>query len=351
MKIAPLARAFAEQSKRFEHCLVHTGQHYDINMSQIFFDELELPQPDINLEVGSGSHAWQTAQIMQRFEPIVLEQKPDWVIVPGDVNSTIACALVCSKLGIKVAHLEAGLRSFDRTMPEEINRVLTDQISDLLLTPSQDADENLIKEGIDPQKIKFVGNIMIDTLVHLLPKAKQRWPNLQQKFDLQQKFMLVTLHRPSNVDDNQTLSDILQALNTIGREIKVLFPAHPRTRQRIDTNKLLPINSTIQMVDPVGYLDFLALQTKAALILTDSGGVQEETTYLGIPCLTARPNTERPVTISQGTNRLVASSYNTLLQAMNASLMNTKKEQFTRPSLWDGFTAKRVIESLLGNAF
>ena len=281
MKIAPIMREMSKFPDNFEQLLVHTGQHYDANMSQVFFEELDLPHPDINLEIGSGSHAVQTAQVMLKFEPVVLDYKPDWVIVVGDVNSTLACTIVCSKLGIKVAHVEAGLRSFDRTMPEEINRLLTDQIADLLLTPSRDGDENLQREGIAPEKIRFVGNVMIDTLVYLLPKAKQAWSQLCNRFNLD-RYILVTLHRPSNVDDPVVLAEIMGALVEISQHTPILFPVHPRTRQRLETLGF-NTNSQLQLIEPLGYIDFLALQAYAQLVLTDSGGVQEETTYLDVP--------------------------------------------------------------------
>jgi len=340
MKIAPIMREMAKYPDEFEQLLVHTGQHYDANMSQVFFDELDMPIPDVNLDVGSGSHAWQTAQIMQRFEPVLVDYKPDWVIVPGDVNSTIACALVASKLGVKVAHVEAGLRSFDRTMPEEINRLLTDQISDLLLTPSRDADENLLREGIAPEKIRFVGNVMIDTLVRLRPKAEGHWPSLRDQYHLD-RYILVTLHRPSNVDTPETLTEIMAALIEISRQIPVLFPVHPRTRSRISALNPNHNNDRLILTDPVGYLDFLALQMHAALLLTDSGGIQEETTYLGIPCLTARPNTERPVTITHGTNHLVVSHRDVLIQAAETELQAMEVRKLV-PELWDGMTADRI---------
>jgi UDP-N-acetylglucosamine 2-epimerase (non-hydrolysing) len=345
MKIAPIMREMAKYPDRFEQILVHTGQHYDASMSQVFFDELELPIPDVNLGVGSGSHAWQTAQIMQKFEPVLMDFKPDWVIVPGDVNSTIACALVAGKLGVKVAHVEAGLRSFDRTMPEEINRILTDQISDLLLTPSRDADENLLREGIAPEKIRFVGNVMIDTLVRLLPKAEGRWPSLRDQCRLDH-YILVTLHRPSNVDTPETLTEILAALMEFSREIPVLFPVHPRTRSRISALDIPHNPSRLVLTEPMGYLDFLALQMHAALLLTDSGGIQEETTYLGIPCLTIRPNTERPVTLTHGTNRLVESRREKLIEAAREAL---GPSGIRKPALefWDGKAAERIVHSLL----
>jgi UDP-N-acetylglucosamine 2-epimerase (non-hydrolysing) len=283
---------------------------------------------------------------MLRFEPVLLDHNPDWVIVVGDVNSTLACTLVCSKLGIKVAHVEAGLRSFDRTMPEEINRLLTDQIADLLLTPSLDGNENLLKEGIAPEKIHFVGNVMIDTLVHLLPKAEQRWPGLRQQFNLDQ-YVLVTLHRPSNVDDPQTLQAIMGGLAEISQSIPVLFPIHPRTRQRLEHSQPAAIpNSQLQLIEPLGYLDFLALQAHASLVLTDSGGVQEESTYLGIPCLTARPNTERPITITNGTNQLVASERRILVDAVHTTLNGNFNSGRCVPEFWDGQAAVRIVELL-----
>lgn len=348
MKIAPIMREMAKYPAEFEQILVHTGQHYDVNMSQVFFDELEMPRPDVNLEVGSGSHAQQTALIMQRFEPVVLEYKPDWVLVPGDVNSTVACALVASKLGVKVAHVEAGLRSFDRTMPEEINRLVTDQLADLLFTPSRDGDENLLREGIPAEKIRFVGNVMIDTLVRLLPKAEARWPGLQTRFGLD-RYLLVTLHRPSNVDDPTTLREIMAALVEISHEIPVVFPVHPRTRQRIATLDLLNPQSALQnprFLEPLGYLDFLALEAHASLVLTDSGGVQEETTYLGVPCLTARLNTERPVTITRGTNRLVGSCALELTASAQQALVMRPNMLPVKPELWDGSAAERIVDVL-----
>jgi len=347
MKIAPIMREMAKYPNEFEQILVHTGQHYDANMSDVFFDELDLPIPDVNLEVGSGSHAWQTAQIMQQFEPTLMDYKPDWIFVPGDVNSTIACALVASKLGVKIAHVEAGLRSFDRTMPEEINRLLTDQISDLLLTPSRDASENLIREGITPEKIHFVGNVMIDTLVRLLPKAEMRWPSLREQYNLD-RYILVTLHRPSNVDIPETLTEIIAALTEISNQIPVFFPVHPRTRSRINTLDVKLNDSRLILTDPMGYLDFLSLQMHATFLLTDSGGVQEETTYLGIPCLTVRPNTERPVTVTHGTNRLVASQRNALMEAVG-KVMSSAGRRKMAPELWDGMTGNRIVKAILSD--
>lgn len=350
MKLAPIMRALAQEPTRFTQLLVHTGQHYDANMSDIFFKELELPTPDVNLEIGSGSHAQQTAQIMQRFEPILLDYRPDWVVVPGDVNSTLAAALVAAKLGVKVAHVEAGLRSFDRTMPEEINRLLTDQISDLLFTPSRDGDQNLWREGVAPEKIHFVGNVMIDTLVRLLPKAEARWPTLRTTHQLD-RYLLVTLHRPSNVDDPETLTAIIAALQELSQEIAVIFPVHPRTRARLAQLGLLNPDAKRQspkLLEPLGYLDFLAMQAHAALVLTDSGGVQEETAYLGVPCLTARPNTERPVTITHGANRLVASTQAALVAAAQQALRQPRPiaGDAPRPALWDGHAAERIVDVL-----
>lgn len=345
MKIAPIMEAMRQHADEFAQLLVHTGQHYDTNMSQVFFDELGLPKPDINLEVGSGPHAQQTAQVMQRFEPVLLANQPDWIVVPGDVNSTLACALVASKLGTRVAHVEAGLRSFDRTMPEEINRVLVDQISDLLLTPSEDANANLLREGIPHERIHFVGNVMIDTLIRLLPKAIERWPALTQRYKLD-RFMLVTLHRPANVDSAATLTEIVQALNTISHEIPIVFPIHPRTRKRVESLGLTLHPQRIHLLEPLGYLDFLAVQANAHLVLTDSGGVQEETTYLGIPCLTVRANTERPITVTQGTNILIECSARALTTAAARILLQPPKNTYTPPKYWDGHAAERIVTSL-----
>jgi UDP-N-acetylglucosamine 2-epimerase (non-hydrolysing) len=343
MKIAPLMAAMSRREADFEQFLVHTGQHYDDAMSDVFFRELGLPSPGVNLEVGSGSHARQTAQVMMRFEPVLLDFRPDWVIVPGDVNSTIACALVAAKLEIRVAHLEAGLRSFDRAMPEEINRVLTDHISDALLTPSEDGNENLSREGIDPAKIHLVGNIMIDSLVKLLPGAREREAEARCAVGIQpgEPFVLATMHRPSNVDDPETLLEILTAMNTIAPQIAVVMPVHPRTRQRIAEMNFIP-EAKLLLATPLGYLDFLALESKAALVLTDSGGVQEETTFLGVPCLTARPNTERPVTIAMGTNELVASQCGAIVDAARRKLGQSGQRK--RPLLWDGHAGDRIAE-------
>ena len=345
MKVAPVIRAMKESLDQCEQIIVHTGQHYDDNMSQAFIDDLDLPQPDVNLEVGSGSHAWQTAHVMLRFEPVVLDYKPDWVVVVGDVNSTLACALVSGKLGFKVAHVEAGLRSFDRTMPEEHNRVLTDHISDVLFSPSTDARDNLLREAIPSTRIHFVGNVLIDTLVRLLPKTEERWRAQRKRFDFEH-YALVTLHRPSNVDDPDTFAEIIGALVEISRDTPVVFPMHPRTRRRLANSGSWPSkDGRLYLVEPLSYLDFLALEMHASLVVTDSGGVQEETTYLGIPCLTVRPNTERPVTITCGTNRLVDSSRVAIVDGAR-KVLNFKRptSNIQRPPLWDGRAAERIVE-------
>lgn len=342
MKAAPIIREMAKFPGDFQQQLLHTGQHYAPEMSKVFFDELGLPKPDVNLEVGSGSHAWQTAEIMSRSEPVLLNYQPDWVVVYGDVNSTVALTLVCSKMGIKVAHVEAGLRSFDRSMPEEINRLITDQIAELLFTPSEDADRNLVQEGVAKDRIHLVGNVMIDTLVDLLPMAEEKWKNVKQRFPFE-KYILVTLHRPSNVDHADTLSQIMSALIEISLEIPVIFPVHPRTMESLAEIDMSPDIPQLHLIEPLGYLEFLALQANASLVFTDSGGIQEETTYLGIPCLTARENTERPVTIEMGTNQLVGSSKELLLSAIQKKLSEPKPQR-KLPPYWDGYTAPRVVE-------
>ncbi|MEW6161527.1 MAG: UDP-N-acetylglucosamine 2-epimerase (non-hydrolyzing), partial [Verrucomicrobiota bacterium] len=340
MKVAPVYGSLATYPK-VQQMLVHTGQHYDANMSDIFFQQLGMPRPDVNLEVGSGSHAAQTAQVMMRFEEVVLKNRPDIVLVYGDVNSTVAAALVCSKLTIPVAHVEAGLRSYDRTMPEEINRLLTDQIAELLFTPSLDGNENLAREGIAKEKVHFVGNVMIDTLVRLLAQAKR--PELP---GVDGKYVLVTLHRPSNVDDPEKLRPILEALAAIGKKVKVVFPVHPRTRQKLLTPDLRPLTSDFCLTEPLGYLEFLALQRDALALITDSGGVQEETTYLGVPCFTLRENTERPVTITEGTNVLIGRDMDRLLREFD-SLHSGNARKGRVPDLWDGKAGERIAEILL----
>jgi UDP-N-acetylglucosamine 2-epimerase (non-hydrolysing) len=306
IKIAPIMRALQENGN-FDVFLVHTGQHYDKNMSKLFFDELKSPGPDINLEVGSASHAVQTAEIMKRFEPVVLDFKPDYVLVVGDVNSTIACGLVAVKLGIELIHVEAGLRSFDRTMPEEINRVLTDAISDLLFVSEPSGVENLKKEGMDSKKVHLVGDVMIDTLLTNREKAEES--GILSRLKLSPgEYGVVTLHRPSNVDNEEKLAEIFSAFESIEKEMKLVFPIHPRTKNRLTNSTLHESIETMKnllLIEPLGYLDFLFLMSNAAFIMSDSGGIQEESTILGIPCMTLRENTERPVTITEGTNRLV----------------------------------------------
>jgi UDP-N-acetylglucosamine 2-epimerase (non-hydrolysing) len=347
MKVAPVMRAL-ENKDEIKQILVHTGQHYDINMSEIFFQQLEIPAPDINLEVGSGSHAVQTAQIMTRMESVLLEEKPNLVLVYGDVNSTVAAALVCAKLLIPVGHVEAGLRSFDRTMPEEINRLLTDQIADMLFTPSADGDENLIRENIAPKKIHFVGNVMIDTLVRLLPKAGLRWPGLSSTLKIEEnEYVLVTLHRPSNVDEPIMLSKIMGALEDLSEKIQIIFPIHPRTHARIAAAGMkVRKHHRFQLIDPMGYLDFLSLQQRAKMVLTDSGGMQEETTYLGIPCLTVRENTERPVTVTIGTNILVGHDMSRLRAEIDRILGGEAKKGAI-PPLWDGKASERIADIIV----
>jgi UDP-N-acetylglucosamine 2-epimerase (non-hydrolysing) len=341
MKAAPVMRAIGNLDG-LRQVLVHSGQHYDENMSDIFFRQLALPEPDINLEVGSGSHARQTAQIMSRLEPVLLERRPDLLLVYGDVNSTVAAALVASKLQIAVGHVEAGLRSFDRTMPEEINRLLTDQISDLLFTPSADGDANLQREGVAPEKIFRVGNVMIDTLQRLLPEALKSWPQVRRRLGVSAAgFGLVTLHRPSNVDDPAMLARIMAALGAISRNIPLVFPMHPRTRGRAAGLNPVAGNPHLMIVDPLGYLEFLCLQKHSALLITDSGGIQEETTFMGIPCLTVRDNTERPITVEQGTNVLVGQDMERLTAGTEAVLNKTFKTG-TVPELWDGRAGERI---------
>jgi UDP-N-acetylglucosamine 2-epimerase (non-hydrolysing) len=337
MKAAPVFRAL-QSRQEVEQIIVHTGQHYDYNMSNVFFEQLRIPAPNVNLQVGSGSHAQQTAEIMSRFEAVVLQHSPDIVVVYGDVNSTLAAALVCSKLRVKVAHVEAGLRSFDRSMPEEMNRVLTDQIADLLFTPSEDGNYHLHAEGVSPDKIHLVGNVMIDTLIELLPNAARHVPA-----DLPTRFVLVTLHRPTNVDDADWLKGMFSALQSLSSEIPVLFPAHPRTRRRLAEAGLNGSSSNLKLLDPLPYMSFLALQQRASAVITDSGGIQEETTYLGTPCLTVRENTERPITVEIGTNVLVGRKPQRLKQELEKILAGGKKNS-SIPPLWDGNAAKRIAD-------
>ena len=340
MKMAPL---YSELKKRnLNTLLLHTGQHYDQNMSNVFFEELKMPEPDIYLGVGSETHAKQTAKIMIDFEKVCLENKPQRIIVAGDVNSTIACALVATKLNIPVDHVEAGLRSFDNTMPEEINRILTDRISSLLFTPSKDANINLLNEGVNPESIKLTGNIMIDSLMHNLEKTNS---DILNKLKINKKeYALVTLHRPSNVDQKESLTGIFSALNNISEKMSVVFPLHPRTKSKIDEFKIQKMISTkISFTEPLGYLDFLSLTKNARMVLTDSGGIQEETTALGIPCLTLRENTERPITVEEGTNKVIGNSEAKIIKEFDEILGGGKRE-YSVPELWDGKTADRIAD-------
>jgi UDP-N-acetylglucosamine 2-epimerase (non-hydrolysing) len=341
MKVAPVLNSLKERENVLQ-TLVHTGQHYDINMSDVFFEQLAIQTPDVNLAVGSGTPAKQTAEIMMRLEPVLIERQPDLVLVYGDVNSTVATALVCAKMGVQIGHVEAGLRSFDRTMPEEINRLVTDQLADLLFTPSEDGNENLRREGIPTEKIFLVGNIMIDSLVRLLPSAQKTIVE-----GLPERYALVTLHRPANVDDGAALKGILESLLEVSRELTVVFPTHPRTRQRIvdfglDTGQL-------RLLEPCPYVDFLGLQSRATVVITDSGGIQEETTYLGVPCLTVRENTERPITVSSGTNVLVGRDRKKLRTELSL-VLEGKAKKGTVPPLWDGHSGNRIADILTGRS-
>lgn len=346
MKMAPLVEEMGAYPGICQ-TLLHTGQHYDANLSQIFFDELGIPKPDVYLGVGSGSHAEQTARVMFAFEKILLESRPDVVVVVGDVNSTLACAITASKLWIPVAHVEAGLRSFDRKMPEEINRIVTDALSDFLFTTSRDADLNLQREGISAEKIYFVGNVMIDTLNKHRARAQQL--ETPTKYGLKPNgYALLTLHRPSNVDKPAVLGKILKALTAIQQEIPIMFPAHPRTLQRFEQfgfQSELENARGLQLVKPLGYLEFLDLMIHARLVLTDSGGIQEETTILNIPCLTLRENSERPITITQGTNELVGTDTQRIISATRSILAGHGKVG-RMPELWDGHTANRIVAIL-----
>jgi UDP-N-acetylglucosamine 2-epimerase (non-hydrolysing) len=343
MKAAPTYAALARYDS-VRQTVVHTGQHYDYKMSGVFFDQLGMPAPDVDLAVGSASHAVQTAEIMIRAEQMLLEHRPDLVLVYGDVNSTIAVALVCSKIGIPVAHVEAGLRSFDRTMPEEINRVLTDQVSDLLFTPSIDGNENLLREGIAPERIHLVGNVMIDTLVRLLPRAADHLPD-----GLPERYALVTLHRPANVDDLPWLEGMLAALAEVSRELTVVFPVHPRTQQRMaQLGSPALASGRLRLMEPLPYLEFLAAQQRATVVVTDSGGIQEETTFLGVPCLTVRENTERPVTVTHGTNTLVGRDFDKLRREL-ARILEGERSNGKIPPLWDGHAAERIAALIVGN--
>lgn len=341
MKVAPVYRAIAVYP--IDQILVHTGQHYDYEMSDIFFEELGIPHPTVNLKVGSGSHAVQTASIMEKFEPLVIAQRPDLVLLYGDVNSTLAASLVCSKLDITVGHVEAGLRSFDRSMPEEINRVVTDRLADYHFTPSADGDSNLLKEGIRPEQIFRVGNVMIDTLIRMLPAAESTWRMMAKEFALEPSgYGLVTLHRPSNVDDPKQRGKILEVLSEISGNLKLIFPVHPRTAGYC---RSVATPGSLVLTRPRSYVEFLALQQRACCVITDSGGIQEESTYLRVPCLTLRTNTERPVTVSIGSNTLVGQDL-LLLRSHVAAILSGNGKRGAIPELWDGCAGSRVAEAV-----
>ena len=344
MKVGPVYFELKKHS-RYTPLLIHTGQHYDKNLSEIFFTQLGFPKPDVYLGVGSGTHGVQTAKIMIAFEQFLLQVKPDLVLVAGDVNSTVACAIDAVKLHIPVAHLEAGLRSYDRRMPEEINRIQTDCISSMLLTPSQDADENLIREGISKDKIFLVGNAMIDSLMQHEKKAElsTKMNDLGLK---KHSYALITLHRPSNVDDRENLEIILDAFAEIAEKIPLVFPMHPRTRKQLavlDLEEKANAIANLKLIEPIGYLDFLKLEKYAKFVLTDSGGIQEETTVLQVPCLTLRENTERPITIELGTNQLVELDRDVIIQKVN-TILNSHYKKGSIPPLWDGHTAERIVQ-------
>jgi UDP-N-acetylglucosamine 2-epimerase (non-hydrolysing) len=347
MKLAPLYFELKKYPQLFEPLIVHTGQHYDFGMSDIFFSQFGLPSPDFFLQVGSGSHAYQTGMVMIKTEQTMQEQKPDMIIVFGDVNSTMAATLSASKLGIPVTHVESGLRSYDRDMPEEINRIVTDTLSEILFTSCDDANLNLIKEGVSLDKIFLVGNIMIDTLKHFLPEADKS--QVLDKHDLIDKdYILATLHRPSNVDNTENLNKISRIVTDAAEYCKIVFPIHPRTRKNIENNNNcynILNNKNVLLTEPLGYFDFIKLQKHARVVLTDSGGMQEETTYLGVPCLTLRENTERPVTISDGTNKMVGLNYDKIMSLLRFYLDGGRISK-KRPFLWDGQTAERIVRIL-----
>jgi UDP-N-acetylglucosamine 2-epimerase (non-hydrolysing) len=350
MKAAPVLAA-GRARRGVTQILVHTGQHYDQAMSDAFFEDLDLPRADENLGVGSGTHAEQTARIMLGFEPVLDRWRPDWVVVYGDVNSTVACALVAAKKGIRIAHVEAGLRSRDWTMPEEINRVVTDRLADRLLTPSRDADRNLAAEGIPAERVAFVGNVMVDTLLKLLTRARAL--EMPGALGLEPgRYAVVTLHRPANVDRRETLAELIQSLDDLADRFPVCFAVHPRTRQRIADFGLAPRHRGVRLLEPLGYLETIGLVERSALVLTDSGGLQEETTVLGIPCLTARPNTERPITVTEGTNQLVAATRQAIGKAVEMVLAARGNGTYraNRPERWDGRAGERVVQALLGES-
>ncbi len=341
MKAAPVIRALGE-TERLEQAIVHTGQHYDSLMSDLFFRQLALPEPDVNLGVGSGSHARQTADVMIGLETYLQANPTELLVVYGDINSTMAAALVAAKGGIRLAHVEAGLRSFDRSMPEEINRMVTDRLADLLLTPSADGDENLLREGAAPSSIHRVGNVMIDTLVRSLPLTEPDRVLATVGLAADEPFCLVTLHRPASVDDPDVLRGLVEGLLELSREIQIVFPVHPRTRARMQPQ--WTEGRRLKLIDPIGYLEFLALERVARIVITDSGGVQEETTFLGIPCITVRENTERPVTVTAGTNVVVGRDPSRMLSAARRALSAPAGARRSPPDLWDGHAGVRIAQ-------
>jgi UDP-N-acetylglucosamine 2-epimerase (non-hydrolysing) len=347
VKIAPLMREMRRRAT-IEALLVHTGQHYDETLSDVFFRQMDIPRPDVNLGIGSGSHAWQTAEILKSIEPVLLKEKPDIVLVVGDVNSTIAVSLAAAKLGMPVAHVEAGLRSFDRTMPEEINRILTDALAEYMFVTEEDAIANLLKEGRPRDRIYFVGNVMIDALYQFLPVARKS--KICEELGLTTgnglvPFAVLTLHRPASVDSTETLERLLGAIEVVAVDLPVVFPVHPRTRRRLE-HLGAKHQHGLRLIQPLGYLDFLCLLNNSKIVLTDSGGVQEETTALGVPCLTLRENTERPVTITEGTNQLVGRDPEKIVAAAKEILSGSAKPGCI-PRLWDGRSAERIVEILL----
>ena len=351
MKLAPVFRA-AQNRPELEQLVVHTGQHYGADMSDRFFDELDIPRPDVNLEVGSASHAEQTAKIMMAAEPVFVRERPDWLLLYGDVNSTLAGSLVAAKLRIKVAHVEAGLRSGDRGMPEEINRLVTDRLADLLLTPSRDADANLLAEGVPKERIAFVGNVMVDSLLRLLEPARAL--DMPGRLGVAgEKYVFVTLHRPSNVDRAEVLAELMAGLQDVGKRHPVIFAVHPRTRARLREFGLEGLAPDMTLLEPLSYLETVSLMDRAGVVITDSGGLQEETTALGVPCLTARPHTERPVTVTEGTNRLIASTRaavaNGAIEVLDRH--GARGEGARRPELWDGRAGERVAGLIAGIPF
>jgi UDP-N-acetylglucosamine 2-epimerase (non-hydrolysing) len=348
MKLAPVAREL-ESRPGVQHIIVHTGQHYDDAMSDDFFDDLEIPSPTYALGVGSGTHTETTAAVMSKLEPVLAFERPDLVLVYGDVNSTVAAALAAAQRGIKVAHVEAGLRSGDRTMPEELNRLVTDHVADLLLAPSPDAVDNLRHEGIDGGKVHFVGNVMIDSLIRALPRARQerRW----RTGNSDGPYVVTTLHRPSNVDDPDKLRDLIGSLEELSREATVLFAMHPRTKRRLEEMQLRPNGGgDLRVMEPLGYLEMLGLVASASLVITDSGGLQEETSFLGVPCLTVRENTERPITVSQGTNALVPAERTELLGNARQALGRTGPRMRPVIERWDGHAAERIADVVCDGA-